>query len=156
MPLVIFSSITIMAIIYFICIPKKINALELSVIALVVIYLDSNFVDIILLNLDRFEISEHPIDIVTFYINLIILFPLIIVWSVNFFCRIKALLGKLLIIVFTTSLITAIESVSEQFKIVEFVHWEWWWTFLQWFLTWIISYFIRLWFRRLLLKELER
>lgn len=98
MAFTIYSTITLLAVIYCTVRPKILNSLELTMIFLLVMYLDSNMMDLITLNIKGIILSKKSQDLFAFYLTFIVLYPLIISCSLDYIRKIQAKLGKVLMI----------------------------------------------------------
>ncbi|MFJ5714075.1 hypothetical protein [Neobacillus sp. NPDC093127] len=156
MSLVIFSTISLLAAIYFAVKPKNLNTLELAMIMILVVYLDSNFMDIAILNLKRFIVSDKPADRFSFYLTFILLYPLVIAWSIDRLYSLPHKALKVLFSLFTIMLIVGSEQLTKYVKAVNYVDWNWRLDIAQWLTIWLISYILHLLFRKLVLKELNQ
>ncbi|MED4206312.1 hypothetical protein [Neobacillus mesonae] len=156
MSFVIFSTISILAVIYFAVMPKNLNALELAMIMIVVVFVDSNFMDIAILNLHLFKLPDNHADIFTFYLTFTILYPIIVTWSID---RLSAIARKPLKLVpplFAVLVIVGFESLTKYVKAVKYIDWNWKLDFVQWFSIWLVTYFIHLLYKKLIMKELKQ
>ncbi|EKN64736.1 hypothetical protein BABA_22648 [Neobacillus bataviensis LMG 21833] len=156
MSLVIFSTVSLIAVIYFAVKPKSLTPLELVMIVILVIYLDSNVMDIVMLNLKRIHLSENLAGQFAFYCTFILLYPLMIAWNIDHISSIRHKLGKFIFVLLTILTITGFESLSKYVKVVTYVNWNWWLDLAQWLTIWLATYFIHKLFQKLVLKELKQ
>lgn len=155
MSLVIFSSISLLAVIYFTVKPKNLTPLELAMIMILVVYLDSNIMDIIMLNLDRIILSDHRHDHISFYCTFTLLYPLMIAWNLDHISSARSKSFKIFFALLTISSITGFESLSRYVKVVKYSDWNWRFDFVQWLSIWLVCFFVHKMFRNLVLKELK-
>ncbi|MEH7418138.1 hypothetical protein V7266_22990 [Neobacillus drentensis] len=156
MSLTIYSTISLIAVIYCTVRPKILNTLELTMIFLLVMYLDSNVMDLVMLNSKRIEMSRTSADRFTFYLTFIVLYPLIIACSLDHLRKVQAKLGKILLILLAVSAIVGLESGLKYFKVLTYKNWNFSFDLVQWLCTYSITYFLHHLFRKLILKELNR
>ncbi|WP_040203727.1 hypothetical protein [Neobacillus jeddahensis] len=156
MSLVTFSSISLLAIIYFVVMPKNLNTLELTMIIILVVYLDSNFMDISMLNLGTFKLTEKHHDQLTFYLTFTVLYPLFIATSLNLLRSFRFNFIKILIPFITISIIVGFDELIRHLAVIEYKNWNWPADFLQWLIIWMICYFTHILFRKLVMKELKQ
>jgi len=156
MSLVIFSTISLVAAIYFAVKPKNLTVFELALIMLVVILLDSNIMDIVMLNIDRISLSDKRTDYFSFYCTFILLYPLMIAWNIDHISSIRFKPLKIFLSLFTILTITGFESLTKYLKVVKYVNWNWRLDLAQWLTIWLVSYFSHKLFRKLVLKELKQ
>ncbi|MFK9091837.1 hypothetical protein [Bacillus salipaludis] len=155
MSLAIFSTISLIAAIYFAVKPKSLTALELAMIIILVIYLDSNIMDIVMLNLDRISLSDKQTDHFSFYFTFVLLYPLMITWNLDHIHTIRLKSLKVFFSLLTIFTITGFESLTKYLKVVKYVDWNWRLDFAQWLTIWLVSFLIHKLFRKLVLKELK-
>lgn len=156
MAFVIFSTISLLAVIYFAVMPKHLNALELAMIMIVVVFLDSNFMDIAMLNHDRFKLPRNHFKINSFYLTFTVLYPIIVAWSINQLSVMQSKPLKIFFFLFTVLAITGFEQLSKYLKVVKYVNWNWRLDLIQWLAIWLTTYFIHVLFRKLIMKELKQ
>ncbi|WP_144554968.1 hypothetical protein [Bacillus sp. X1(2014)] len=156
MSLVIFSTICSLVIIYFAVMPKNLNTLELALIMILVIYLDSNVMDIVMLNLKSIKLSDKLAGIVTFYLTFLVLYPLVLAWNIDRLYSTHHKSVKIGLSLFTILLIAGLESLTKIVNAVNYVNWNWQKDIVQWVIIWLISFGSHLLFRKLVLKELKQ
>lgn len=156
MSLVIFSSISLLAAIYFKVKPKHLTTLELAIIMITVVYLDSNIMDIIMLNLDKISLSNHRHDHISFYLTFTLLYPLMIAWNLDHISGIHSKWGKIFFVIVTIIALTGFEYLSRYLKVVNYSDWTWQMDVVQWVAIWLAAFFVHRQFRKLIVKELAQ
>ncbi|MBM7654407.1 hypothetical protein [Neobacillus cucumis] len=155
MAFTIYSTITLLAVIYCTVRPKILNSLELTMIFLLVMYLDSNMMDLITLNIKGIILSKKSPDLFAFYLTFIVLYPLIISCSLDSIRKIQVKLGKVLMILLAVFSIVGLEQGLRYFKVLIYQNWNWSFDIIQWLCIYLITYFLHSLFRNLVLKELN-
>ncbi|WP_042354060.1 hypothetical protein [Bacillus rubiinfantis] len=155
MSFVIFSTICLLAVIYFTVMPKNLYAIELAMILFVVVFVDSNWMDLAILNLHRFKLPDSHSEIFSFYCTFTILYPLIVGWSIDRISSLKQSWLKILIAVFSIFLITILETLTRYLNVITYLDWSWQWSLFQWLVIWLFSFIIHQFFRKLIVKELK-
>ncbi|MEH7096639.1 hypothetical protein [Neobacillus vireti] len=155
MSFTIYSTISLFAIIYCTVRPKILNTLELTMIFLVVMYLDSNVMDLVMLNLDRIVLGKTSSDRFTFYLSFIVLYPLIIACSLDHLRKVKAGFAKVLLILLAVFSIVGLENGLKYLQVLTYKNWNWSLDLLQWLCIYMITFFLHYLFRKLVLKELD-
>ncbi|MFZ7946308.1 hypothetical protein [Neobacillus sp. 19] len=156
MPLMIFSTISLIAVIYFTVKPKHLTTLELAMLIILVIYLDSNIMDIAMLNLERIHLSKNLSDQFSFYCTFILLYPLMIAWNIDHIHTIRLKSVKIVFSLLTILSITAFEGLTNYLKIVKYSSWNWRMDLVQWLSIWLVTYSVHKLFQKLVLKELKQ
>lgn len=155
MAFTIYSTISLLAIIYCTVRPKILNTLELTMIFLVVMYLDSNVMDWVMLNLDSIDLGKTASDRFSFYLSFIVLYPLIIACSLDHLRKVKAVLARVLLILLAVLSIVGLENGLKYLKVLTYKNWNWSLDLIQWLSIYMITYFLHYLFRKLVLKELN-
>jgi|SRR3954447_1844749 hypothetical protein len=155
MAFTIYSTISLLAIIYCTVRPKILNTLELTVIFLLVMYLDSNIMDLVMLNLKGIELSKQTSGRFTFYLTFIVLYPLIIACSIDHLRKLQSKLLKALIILVAVAAIVGLENGLTYLNVLTYKNWHWSYDFVQWFCICLVTYFLHSLFRKIVLKELK-
>ncbi|MFB5193325.1 hypothetical protein ACE198_00190 [Neobacillus sp. KR4-4] len=156
MSLVIFSTICSLVIIYFTVMPKNLNILELAFIIILVIYIDSNVMDIVMLNLESIQLSDKIAGIITFYLTFLVLYPLVVTWNIDRLYSTDHKLMKIGLSLFTILLIVGLENLAKIVDAVNYVNWNWQYDLIQWVTIWLFSVGCHHLFRKLVLKELKQ
>ncbi|PLS01432.1 hypothetical protein [Neobacillus cucumis] len=154
MAFAIYATISLFAVIYCTVRPKVLNTLELTMIFLVVMYLDSNIMDFVMLNLNGIVLAKATSARFTFYLSFIVLYPLIIACSIDHIRKIKAKLGKVLIVLAAVMAIVCLERGLTNLDVLTYRNWNWLYDFAQWLCIYLITCCLHSLFRKLVLKEL--
>ncbi|MEH7116544.1 hypothetical protein V7128_03840 [Neobacillus vireti] len=154
MAFALYSTITLLAVIYFTVRPKVLNTLELTMIFLVVMYLDSNIMDFVMLNVKGIVLAKSTAAHFTFYFTFIGLYPLIIACCIDHIRKMKAKLFKVLMILAAVMSIVGLEQGLTQLNVLTYKNWNWLYDFAQWLCIYLITYYLHSLFRKLVLKEL--
>jgi len=154
MAFALYSTITLLAVIYCTVRPKVLNTLELTMIFLVVMYLDSNIMDFVMLNLKGIVLAKSTAARFTFYLTFIVLYPLIIACSLDHIRKINAKLLKVLMILASVMVIVGLERGLTHLNVLTYKNWNWLLDFAQWLCIYLITYCLHSLFRKLVLKEL--
>ncbi|WP_160725510.1 hypothetical protein [Bacillus sp. USDA818B3_A] len=155
MSLTIYSTISLLAVIYCTVRPKILNTIELMMIFLLVMYLDSNMMDILMLNYKRIVLGTTNSARFTFYLTFIVLYPLIIACSMDHIRKVQIKFIKVLIILAAVFSIVGLEQGLKLSKVLTYNHWHWSYDLIQWLCIYLITYYLHSLFRKLVLKELK-
>ena len=155
MSLTIYSTISLIAAIYCTVRPKILNTLELTMIFLLVMYLDSNIMDLVMLNFKAIELTDKTSAHVTFYLTFIVLYPLIIACCIDHCRKVQGSWLKIFLILAAVAAIVGLETGLTYLHVLTYKNWNWTYDFAQWLCIYIVTYYLHFLFRKLVLKELK-
>ena len=155
MSFTIYSTISLIAAIYCTVRPKILNTLELTMIFLLVMYLDSNIMDLVMLNFKAIVLADKTSAHFTFYLTFIVLYPLIIACCIDHCRKVQAKWLKIFLILAAVAAIVGLENGLTYLNVLTYKDWNWSYDFAQWLCIYIITHCLHFLFRKLVLKELN-
>ncbi|MCA1032029.1 hypothetical protein LCL95_13420 [Bacillus timonensis] len=134
-----FLDFVILSAISFILLKKRLHTVEYLFIFFFMVFLFSIFVTIIVDNLQLWTVSEKPFYIATFRIAELIFFPILPLWFVDFFYRVKRRRYQILVI----GIFLCIPIVSHKWlttiHIIDFKEWKTLYTIQIWFIIYLLT-----------------
>lgn len=150
----VFFSLTIILLVSFVAIEKKLHLFEILYMWMVIIFIHHTFLAVTVLNLKLVELPGYGANYWTLVFNRITLIPILIIWfmdknlSLNFTKR-------LFFIPFAVCVLVGIEYLAEFLNVFNHSRWKLWWSFIEWGVILLLVYVSWIWYRKILIKEMN-
>jgi hypothetical protein len=132
MIIIIGITILIFGLILFIWKRNNLTLLEILTIGLFVSTINQNILDIITSNLKYIQITEEINMFWASFLNRSFLIPLLIILFVSFISTSRSIIPKVCLWLVWVLLLTGVEYTSELVGIIQFTHWHFGWSIVEW------------------------
>lgn len=131
---------------------KKLHILEILVYWLIASYLYQNFSALCYMNFKTLIVPDKLSLEFSHFFNRIILFPIVMVFFLDYFLILKSLYKKIALIISFICLLSGLEWLANFLGVLIHVHWRIWWTFAYWLTTLFVLIVFMKFFRKILYK----
>jgi hypothetical protein len=149
----VFLSLTLILVTSTIIIRKKINLLTLIFVFLTNEYLFTSFISTIVDDAKLWTISEQTRHFFMFRVAEVVVFPLLLIWYLEFQKRIRKYVNKFFFSVLWILLLVLIEGILIKLDIIKYEKWETWCSILVWSFFLLVSSLLQRFFSSILFKE---
>jgi hypothetical protein len=149
----VFLSLTLILVTSTIIIRKKINLLTLIFVFFTNEYLFTSFISTIVDDAKLWTISKQTRHFIMFRVAEVVVFPLLLIWYLEFLIRIRIYGIKLFFSVLWILLLVLIEGILIKLDIIKYEKWETWCSILVWSFFLFISSLLQIFFSSILFKE---
>jgi len=155
MGITVIASLTIITLIAFLSVKKRLHLFEILFIWMISIYIEYNVFTLVGFNLGYISVFPRMDNYTALFIQRMVLMPTLTVWFVHYHFRLAAFLSRAAALLLMTALMVGLEYLGVALRIFQFVDWRLWWSIAEWtaFLLFIII--VSRWFRRILQKEVQ-
>ncbi|URT71377.1 hypothetical protein [Cytobacillus firmus] len=131
----IYLVINVCVLFLFIKLKKHLHILEVLVYWMVSSYLFQNFSALCYMNFKTLVIPEQLSYEFAHFLNRILLFPALMVLSLNYFLTLKTYKSRILLMTFFILILSGLEWLGHTTGVLIHVHWKIWWSFTFWLVS---------------------
>jgi hypothetical protein len=150
---VIFSSVTILFLLFFVTQPKRLHTFEILFIWFLLIFIYENFLAYFTLNAKVLVFSEKPQMVASIVVSRLFLTPAIIIWSIGLIKTLHTWWKKGTFVLIIVSVLVGIEYLAQWLGVLKLENWTLWWSFAEWGFIFLMAIWIQKRFHIILIKE---
>jgi hypothetical protein len=105
--------------------PKKMNGLESIFVFMILSIVNNSFCSVIVENLEWAKAYETPTALTVIILQRILIIPTLFLMIVHVYFRLKKLIAKLILLIFSISFIFAMEELCAYFQIMNYLENRW-------------------------------
>jgi hypothetical protein len=147
---------TVIFLIFFASIPKKLHLFELMFCYMAAIYLYGSIAAIIILNFNTIQLNPDLYHIWSFVCTRFVLVPLIMVWLMALYATFSSVWIKSVLTLSFLAAFIGIEYATEWLDIITHVNWQFWWSIVFWSSQILAIRLLWGWYRNIFRKEMKR
>lgn len=115
--------------------------------------LGEDFNNMFITNLGLIKMRETLSGFWSNLVFFVLLTPLLSLWFMNFYVKIKTIGGRWILVGLTSLLLAGLEFMRSMFGDLFYIHWKIWWSLLHWLLVLILNILLMNYFRFLLRRR---